>query len=548
MIKILAIDDKTDNLITLQALLGEIFPEARYYSATGGLQGIEIARNEDPDVLLLDILMPGLDGYTVCEILKQDPVMRDIPVLFVTALKEDRDRRIRALEAGGDAFLTKPIDETELRAQVRAMLRIRQANLQRRNENQKLSALVEERTAALRHELNERKRAEQEIQRGAEQWRTTFNAMQEGIMIMDMNHNILQHNHRFADMTGHLGEDLFSRKCYEIVHGSKEPVAQCPFELMKKTQKRESVEMNLDEVTWEVMVDPLTIKSYGGISGCVHLISDITDRKKSQKELVAAKERAEEHDRLKTAFLANMSHEIRTPMNGILGFTELLKNNELSREKQQSIISIIEKSGHRLFNLINDLIDISLIESGQMTISNESVDVLSECETLLDFFRAEAADKRLTVRFIPPELPIPKWVITDKGKLLSVLTNLLKNAIKFTEKGEINFGYSLVNTQLLFFVKDTGIGISEEKQQMIFERFIQADNKLSRGYEGAGLGLSISRAYADMLGGSISVHSECGKGSVFSFSIEVHFPDSDIKDITAHGCSGHVHTQTDQQR
>jgi len=542
MTKILAIDDKTDNLITLQALLGEIFPEARFFGATGGLQGLEISRREDPDVILLDILMPGLDGYTVCEILKQDPVMRDIPVLFVTALKEDRDRRIRALEAGGDAFLTKPIDETELKAQMKAMLRIRQGNLLNRNENQRLSALVEERTAALRHELSERKKAEQEIRKGAEQWSITFNALQEGIMIMDTDHNILQYNHRFAEMTDSSGVDLCHKKCYQVVHGREEPAEGCPFEKMKMTKQRENVEMTSGENIWEVMVDPLREDLHGAITGCVHLISDITDRKRSQQELVDAKERAEEHDRLKTAFLANMSHEIRTPMNGILGFTELLKNNDLSREKQKSIIDIIEKSGHRLFNLINDLIDISLIESGQMTIYNEPVDVLAECETLLEFFRAEAAQKRLTVRFIPPEFPIPDLVITDKGKLLSVLTNLLKNALKFTENGEISYGYSLVQKQLLFFVKDTGIGISKEKQQMVFERFIQADNKLSRGYEGAGLGLSISRAYTEMLGGSISLHSEPGKGSVFSFEITVRIPDSDTDtaESTCIDCSNHT--------
>lgn len=525
MTKILAIDDKTDNLITLQALLGEIIPEAQYFAATSGFKGIEIARREDPDLIMLDILMPGIDGYTVCEILKQDMILQDIPVVFVTALKEDRDRRIKALEAGGDAFLSKPIDETELRAQLRAMLRIRQANLLKRGENQRLASLVEERTTALRNELHERRKAELELQRAAEQWKTTFNAMQEGIMIMDTEHNILQHNERFVEMTNRPDTECKGQKCFQVVHGLEEPIEGCPFEMMKHSGKRERTEMQSEATTWEVMVDPLRDAFSESISGCVHLISDITDRKRTEQELIAAKEQAEEHDRLKTAFLANMSHEIRTPMNGILGFAELLKNNNLTREKQQSIIAIIEKSGHRLFNLINDLIDISLIESGQMTLYEEPVNVLSECETLLEFFRAEAAHKRLTVRFEPPEMAIPEMLITDKGKLLSVVTNLLKNAIKFTDQGEISYGYSLVGHKLLFYVQDTGIGISPDKQQVIFNRFIQADNKLSRGYEGAGLGLSIARAYTEMMGGTISVESEPGKGSVFSFEISVRIPE-----------------------
>lgn len=241
------------------------------------------------------------------------------------------------------------------------------------------------------------------------------------------------------------------------------------------------------------------------------------------KDLTTAKEKAEESDRLKSAFLANMSHEIRTPMNGILGFAELLKKPNLSGDKQHEYIGIIEKSGTRMLNIINDIIDISKIESGLMKVDLNGTNVNEQIEYIYTFFKPEVEAKGMKLSFNTPLPSKEANVSTDREKLYAILTNLVKNAIKYSKEGSIEIGYQIEGEGgLQFFVKDTGIGIPKDRQEAIFERFIQADIADKMGYQGAGLGLSITRAYVEMLGGTIWVESEEGVGSTFYFTIPYH--------------------------
>ena len=251
---------------------------------------------------------------------------------------------------------------------------------------------------------------------------------------------------------------------------------------------------------------------------------DISKRKTLEKELIKAKEKAEESDRLKSAFLANMSHEIRTPMNGILGFTGLLKNHGLSGEDQQEFIKIIEKSGARMLNIINDLITISTIESHQVENIISDANVNEQITYIYNFFKLEADQKKLHISFknaLPDE---EAYIKTDREKLYAVLTNLVKNAIKFTQKGSIELGYIKKDGFLEFYVKDTGSGVCPEQKDIIFERFRQGSESLTRNYEGAGLGLSISKAYVEMLGGKIWMvnnarNNGTASGSTFFFTL-----------------------------
>jgi len=252
--------------------------------------------------------------------------------------------------------------------------------------------------------------------------------------------------------------------------------------------------------------------------------SDITERKLAELELVKAKEKAEESDRLKSAFLANMSHEIRTPMNGILGFTNLLQKPNLSGEEQQKYIDIIQKSGSRMLSTVNDIIDISRIESGLVELSLLEVNIYEQLNYLYSFFKPEAAKKGLQLILNCDRNNTNNKVVTDIDKFTSIVTNLIKNAIKFTNQGTIELGYQVLKengiSQFEFYVKDSGVGIPKERQHAIFDRFVQADIDDKKAVQGSGLGLAISQAYAKMLGGKLWVESEEGVGSTFYFTIE----------------------------
>ena len=288
----------------------------------------------------------------------------------------------------------------------------------------------------------------------------------------------------------------------------------------------------------QVTFNPIVIK--GQVIGGSCFGNNITLRKLAEIELLKAKEHAQESDRLKSAFLANMSHEIRTPMNGILGFASLLKEPDLTGEDQQKYVRIIEKSGARMLNIINDIVDISKIEAGLMEVNLKESNINDQIEYIYTFFKPEIEGKGMRLSFKSSLPEKDAIIITDREKVYAILTNLIKNAIKYTIGGSIDFGYDLVKTQhaasLQFFVKDTGIGIAENRQEAIFERFIQADIEDPRALQGAGLGLTISKAYVEMLGGKIWVNSEEGIGSTFYFTIPYNTKkqgQSDIENVVS---------------
>ncbi|MDP3642435.1 MAG: ATP-binding protein [Bacteroidota bacterium] len=260
------------------------------------------------------------------------------------------------------------------------------------------------------------------------------------------------------------------------------------------------------------------------------------EKEKRAAELVIAKEHAEQSDRLKSAFLANMSHEIRTPMNGILGFASILKEADLTGEEQREYLELMEQSGARMLNIINDIVDISKIESGLMEVHSKESNINEQIDYIHTFFKPEMDKKRIQF-FSKKSLPGKEAVInTDREKIYAILTNLVKNAIKYTDEGSIEFGYNLKTerqtTVLEFFIKDTGIGIPKHMQEAIFERFIQADITDKMARQGAGLGLSISKAFVELLGGKIRVSSEEGKGSIFYFTIPYKSQPHTKSDIT----------------
>ncbi|MDX9694290.1 MAG: tetratricopeptide repeat protein [Bacteroidales bacterium] len=258
---------------------------------------------------------------------------------------------------------------------------------------------------------------------------------------------------------------------------------------------------------------------------------NITERKLAEEKLKNAKDKAERSDQLKSAFLANMSHEIRTPMNAITGFTNLLIDPTMSQKEKEEIAELIQLSSNDLLNLINDIIDISKIEADELTINKS---IYSVNEILSDIYRLYSQDINIKHKNLQLTLCIQAennnfGIYTDHIRFRQIMNNLLSNAIKFTDNGEISFGYTMIthgNHNLLkFFVKDTGIGISKENIELLFERYKTFNSDRKKVYKGTGLGLSISKKLVEMLGGEINVESIEGSGSTFYFTL----PYQDLK-------------------
>ncbi|MFW5872679.1 MAG: ATP-binding protein, partial [bacterium] len=261
----------------------------------------------------------------------------------------------------------------------------------------------------------------------------------------------------------------------------------------------------------------------GNIIGIVGMSRDITEERLAGQKLKEAKERAEESDRLKTAFLANMSHEIRTPMNGIIGFANLLKNADLGEEERAEFLEHIDKCGESLLTLIDDIIDISKIEAGQIKIRETECKVnliLDELVTYFNNLKNREEKNEIDIRLVKGKEDNNLTFFTDPNRFRQIMINLIGNALKFTRKGYIEFGYTLVNDSFLeFFVKDTGIGIPEDKLEIIFERFGQVVDTSRINPKGTGLGLAISINLVRLLHGKMWVDSKMGEGSTFFFTL-----------------------------
>jgi len=365
----------------------------------------------------------------------------------------------------------------------------------------------------------------EELIASEERYRAVFNNSAIGIGVRDLNFNYTQYNEYYKNMLGYTDSELKDLKTTHITHPDDIHITTSNFNAIRdgksrirRYQKRYITKQG--HIVWAEVSAQGLLDSQGKVFALLGVVNDINDRKLAEEALIKAKEKAEESDRLKSAFLANMSHEIRTPMNGILGFAGLLKEPENSQEEQLEYAGIIEKSGERMLNVLNDIIDIAKIEAGQVEVSYETFNLNEQINNLYDFFKFEADARGLTLSQSKGLSDNIALIRSDKTKLNVILTNLIKNAIKYTDEGSVVFGYDIKSRNLEFYVKDTGIGIPEDKLESIFDRFVQVEISTSRSYEGAGLGLSITKAYIKMLNGKIWVESLEGQGTNFLFTIE----------------------------
>jgi PAS domain S-box-containing protein len=367
-------------------------------------------------------------------------------------------------------------------------------------------------------EITERKKVEDELRKSEQRFRKLFESHSAVKLLIDpATGAIVDANIAAADFYGWPVEKLRVMKLNQLSTIAEEEI-NSRFAIIEKSigvvfeSTSRLANGSIRDV--EVFCSRIDIEGKFLVHSILH---DITEKKRILSDLRAAKEKAEESDRLKTAFLHNISHEIRTPMNAIVGFTSLLESSGLSEETRKQYIDIVYQSSNQLLSIISDIVDISNIETGHTRISPGTVNINSVMKNLYDqySFRAQLEDIDFHVHLGLDD--DSSTITTDEIKLIQVISNLISNSFKFTKEGSINFGYKVTGDYLQFYVKDSGIGIDKKDQERIFNRFYQVESPSFQKTGGTGLGLSISKAYVELMGGKIWTESKSGEGSTFYF-------------------------------
>ncbi len=345
----------------------------------------------------------------------------------------------------------------------------------------------------------------------------------DGIIIGDATGNIIEINNGFETITGFPKEELLNKHISNIF--TQESLDENPlrFDLVNVGHSV-ILERNIQGKNGEII--PIEMNSKKPSENYyLAIIRDLRERNKAQADLektnealLIAKEKAEESDRLKSSFLTNMSHEIRTPMNGIIGFAELLKKQSLSPNEKENYLNVILSSGQQLLNIINDVLEISKIETGQIKVETVPFDILTMLKEIISFFKpiAERGNNTLTINTSKCNLAT---LSGDPAKIQQILTNLINNSLKFTDSGHVEIGIITFSGEIIFYVKDNGIGIPEQYMNTIFDRFTQAQHDGVNKQKGTGLGLSICKKLVNIMNGTIWAESKVGEGSTFYFEI-----------------------------
>ncbi len=523
-VSILVVDDAHENLHLLSSMLsGEGY---LVLPVSNGPQAISSAQFRHPDLILLDILMPEMDGYEVCRRLKADTRTREIPVIFLSAL-DDLAKKVQGFEAGGVDYITKPFQAEEVVARVRTHLAL--SHMQQR---------LQEQNRQLKREITERKRIEQELRKLSRVVEQSGNT----ILITDAHGHMEFVNPAFTKITGYSPEEALGQSPGILQSGKHPPeFYRTLWTTISRGEVWQGEFMNKKkngDLYWESATISPVKDTEGNITHYAGVKDDITERKQAEDALRHAKHEAEAANRAKSAFLANMSHELRTPLNGILGYTQLLKGDEAFTKQHARAIEVIHRSGEHLLEMINDVLDLSKIEAGKVDLHPSAFLLSHALRTIVDMTRIRAQQKG--IEFSYAETPdLPQMVYGDEKRLRQVLLNILGNAVKFTPEGHVSLRVYELNqlsdlddastsdTQKLknshthtlrFEIQDTGIGIPAEKIQEIFKPFQQLENQKFVG-EGTGLGLAISTRIVQLMGSQIFVESIPGQGSAFWFDL-----------------------------
>lgn len=543
---ILVVDDHPENI---HVLVDNLEGQYEVLCATSGKDALEIAFSEHPpDLILLDIMMPGMDGFEVCSRLKARVDTRDIPVIFVTACGEEMDET-KGLDIGAADFITKPFSIPVVKVRIKATLRLKEEMdnriaLTRKLEdlNRNLEHRVKEKTHAL-------ERAHADVKASELKYRMIYENAVEGIFQSTPDGCLLDANPALAEILGYESADELISTVTDIMQQIYyRPADRSLFNrIIGRDGEISGLETQVKKKNHQIIWALISAKAirddtddhiyYQGF------LTDITEHKHAREalqtahdeletrvatrtaELVAAKEEADAANRAKSDFLARMSHEIRTPIAAVTGLTHVILKTRLTTD-QRDYLNKIQIASGKLIDVINDILDFSKVEAGRLELETCNFSLNELLEQLIDMFSERVGQKDLAlVSSVDPE--VPRQLRGDPGRLAQILSNLIDNAEKFTDEGEITVAVTVDHTtpvmpnqvRVKFCIHDTGIGISPDIIPILFEAFTQANTAAQHSHKGTGLGLAICERLVHLMGGTIWADSEPGQGSTYTFTV-----------------------------
>lgn len=483
---ILAIDDTPENLQLLSQLLTERHYKVR--SVTKGKTALRAAQAAPPDLILLDVNMPEMNGYEVCQQLKADERTCDVPVIFISALGETLDK-VKAFQVGGVDYVTKPFQVEEVLARIETHLQLR--SLQRQ---------LQQQNAQLQQEIRERQLAQ-------EKFTKAFRSSPSPITLTSIpDCKFIEINPSFLRLTGYDQDEILGQRVTDLQLGLTETSSAKGLAELFTVGVLQNREVELRTKSGEVRTLLLSVEliDLAGRPCALTVANDITERK-----------------RLENEFISLVSHELRTPLNALIGSLDLLTTGRLGTltEKGQHVINIAVNNAERLIRLVNDILDLERMKAGKLTLQKGACNVTVLLNHARELLQAVADQAGVTLVVEPLDLTIE----VDCDRILQLLTNLLSNAIKFSQpNSQVWLAAHQKDDCIEIQVKDQGRGIPTDKLHLIFERFQQIDASDARQKGGTGLGLAICRQIVEQHGGRIWADSLMGQGSTFHVSLPLN--------------------------
>jgi PAS domain S-box-containing protein len=516
-VNILLVDDHTENLIALEAVLGNL--EQNLVRAHSGEEALRCLLNQDFAVILLDVQMPGMDGFETATLIRQRNRSRHTPIIFLTAFNTNDALIFKGYALGAVDYLFKPLDPTILTSKVAVFVDLFK------------------KTAEVKRQASQLSNINAELRQSEERFRSLSACSPVGIFLLDIDGKCTYANPRCQAICGFTLEESLGEGWMQFLHPEDQDRAVADWRNYTQQQQETAFEYRFQNpdgnVCWTHIRSSPMFSDSGDLIGHVGTVEDITQRKQAdavREQFLreqAARQQAEAANRMKDEFLAIVSHELRTPLNSILGWSQMLLTRELSEETKTRALETIERNAKAQAQLIADILDVSQIIRGKLRLAIQNVDLIALVDSVLESVHplAEAKSVQLSKNLSASA----QTVSADPERLRQVIWNLLSNAIKFTpEGGQIEVRLDRVDrvktangsTQACaqLQVIDTGIGITPDFLPHVFDRFRQADSTTARSYSGLGLGLAIARHLIDLHQGEICAYSE-GEGQGATFTV-----------------------------